>query len=300
MDILLRLRVKVFPFFIKKILGLLRDKEFYRISFVYLHRKGKGKIYFPNIDDPSTFNEKTLFMKMYYRETPIDYFADKYRVREYITQKIGSRYLVPLINHYEKAEDIDFDKLPQEFVLKMNHGSGWNLIVLDKNKINRNSVKHQLEKWMKLNYYNVGREWQYKSIKPLILCEEFLFNPDHTPIRDYKVFCFNGKAQFVQIDLDRFTNHRRQFYDRDWNLQPFTTLFPKEDIPIEKPNHLAEVLEAAEKLAVGFMFLRVDFYYNGSEIHFGELTLHHGGGCEPFIPSEYDLILGKMLKMKRR
>ncbi len=299
MEKLFRTRLKVLPFIVRLILKNISDKQFYLLSFFYLHYKGKGKIYFPRIENPTTFNEKTIFMKLYYRQTPIDYFADKYKVREYVAQKIGEKFLVPLIKVYNNANEIDFEYLPKQFVLKVNHGSGWNIVVLDKEGIHEESIRHQLNHRLHINYYSFGREWQYKNIKPVILCEKLLVNKDGSPITDFKVFCFNGSAKYIQIDLDRFTNHRRQFYDRGWNLQPFTTLFPRENKPVAKPEHLTEILELAEKLAEGFMFVRVDFYYDGSNIHFGELTLHHGGGCEPFIPSEYDLALGKIMKLKK-
>jgi hypothetical protein len=279
------------------ILDLFNDKLFFLLSFYFLHFKGKGKIYFTNINNPRTFNEKTLWMKLYYRKTPIDYFADKFKVREYVSQKIGDEYLVPLIKSYKNADEIDFNTLPEKFVLKVSHGSGWNIIVLKKKEINKIEVRRKLDGWLKKDYYNIGREWQYKNITPMIICEKLLINKDGTPITDYKVFCFNGSARFVQIDLDRFTNHRRQFYDTDWKLQPFTTLFPHESRAVEKPKHLPEILQLAEKLAQGFIFVRVDLYYNGNSIYFSELTLHHGGGCEPFIPSNYDLILGNMLRL---
>ena len=284
-------------YLLRKIHSLLPDKLFTLADFLYLHIKGNGNIYFPNIKIPKTFNEKMLFSKFNFKEFPIPNFADKILVREYVEKLIGIKYLVPVLGVYEDAKQIDFKELPSKFVMKTNHGSGWNIICMNKNQFNIDEAKNKLNYWLSLNYYNVGREWQYKFIKPKILVEDFLSNVDGSPITDYKLFCFDGKPQFIQVDLDRFTNHRRQFYDLNWNLQEFTTLFKRESIPLSKPNNLKEMIEIAKKLSVGFAFVRVDLYNDGERLFFGEFTLHHGGGCEPFIPAKFDRKLGELLKI---
>ncbi|MEI7661400.1 MAG: ATP-grasp fold amidoligase family protein [Bacteroidota bacterium] len=247
--------------------------------------------------NPKTFNEKMLYSRRFVREYPIPEFADKLLVRDYVSGKIGSKYLVPLIGVYNNSNEIRFDTLPEKFVLKTNHGSGWNIVCQNKSTLDIKHTKEQVDHWLKLNYYTEGREWQYKNIKPVILIEEFLTNINDTPITDNKLFCFNGIPKFIQVDLDRFTNHRRQFYDLDWNLQEFTTMFTWEPRPVPKPKNLYEMIDIARKLSVGFKFLRVDLYNNGENLYFGELTLHHGGGCEPFIPSKYDIQLGNLLSI---
>jgi hypothetical protein len=285
-------------FFIK-IHKLLPDNLFLIINFLYLHLKGKGKIYIPNIKNPRTFNEKMLYSRCYIRTYPIQNFADKILVRDHIAKIIGCKYLVGLIGVYENTNDINFDLLPLKFVIKTNHGSGWNIICQNKNKLNINKTKETINQWLGLNYFDIGREWQYQNIAPKILVEEFLSNNDGTPITDYKLFCFNGTPIYIQVDLDRFTNHRRQFYNLSWDLQEFTTMFAWEPTPIPKPRNIEEMAIIARKLSIGFMFLRVDLYNDGDRLFFGELTVHHGGGCEPFVPYKYDLKLGDLLSLDK-
>ena len=277
-----------------KIHKYLPDKLFLLVNFIYLHLKGKGKIYIPKIKHPRTFNEKMLYSRCYIKNCPIANVADKILIREHIANIIGQEYLVPLLGVFNNTNEINFDSLPKKFVIKTNHGSGWNIVCQNKSHLDVEMTKETIEYWLKLNYYNVGREWQYKDIKPKIMVEEFLNDVDGTPIKDFKLFCFNGLPQFIQVDLDRFTNHKRQFYDINWQLQEFTTMYERDPKPIKKPTNLNEMIAIATKLSRGFKFVRVDLYNSGNKIYFGELTLHHGGGCEPFIPHKFDIELGKL------
>lgn len=258
--------------------------------------KGRGRIYYPDIRHPKTFNEKMLHSRYYLKEYPIPDFADKVLVRKQIADLIGQKYLVPVLGVFNNPDEIDFIQLPNRFVIKTNHGSGWNIVCQNKSKLDIENLKQIIGKWLQLNYYDVGREWQYKNIKPKILVEQFLTNINGTPITDFKLFCFNGAPKYIQVDIDRFTNHRRQFYDLNWNLQKFTTLFKWESNPLPKPKNLEEMILIGKKLSEGWSFVRVDLYNDGNNIYFGELTLNHGGGCEPFIPYKYDLLLGQLLK----
>ena len=272
---------------------LISDKLFYKIQHYKIHANRGEKAYWANLKTPATFNEKILWLKNNFRHEIGTTIVDKYRVRQWIKEKIGDKYLIPLIEVYKDPDEIDIAKLPQEFILKPNHGSGMVFICRDKSTFDFDTAKRQLKQWMGRNYYYHGREWQYDGIEPQIVCEKLL-SPEK-PLKDYKIFCFNGSPKYIQVDLDRFTRHARCYYDLDWNKLPFTILYPKSDKEIEKPIQLEEMLAVAKKLAKDFVFLRVDLYLADDEIYFGEVTFHPEGGNGPFIPSNWDKKLGEEL-----
>ncbi len=263
--------------------------------YTYHHLKERTFYGFPDLKNPKTFNEKTLWLKQNVRDKLGTIIADKYKVRNYVKKKIGNKYLIPLINIYKDEKEINFEALPNKFVLKPNHGSGWIIFCENKEKINQKYIKYICKRWLKMNFYYMSREWQYKNIEPKILCEEYLSSQENEELMDYKIFCFNGTPKYIQIDVDRFTNHKRCFYDTHWNKIPFTTYYPRSNRDIPKPSKLNEMLLISKILSENFIFSRIDLYYPKNEIFFGEITLHHGGGYEPFLPSYYDLILGKEL-----
>ncbi len=278
----------------------IKDNLFQKMLYTYHYLKEKRFYGFPNLKNPKTFNEKTLWLKQNYRDKLGMIVADKYKVRNYVEKKIGSKYLIPLINIYKDEKEINIGTLPKRFVLKPNHGSGWIIICRDKVKISEKYVKNICKDWLKMNYYYISREWQYKNIEPkIILCEEYLSPKENEELKDYKIFCFNGNPKYVQIDVDRFTNHKRCFYDTNWKKLPFTTLYPKANRDIPKPSKLNEMLLISKKLSENFIFSRIDLYYPKNKVFFGEITLHHGGGYEPFFPQYYDLILGKDLSLPK-
>ena len=195
-----------------------------------------------NLENPQTFNEKIQWLKLY-DSTPIKtQLADKYLVRDYIKEKIGEEYLVPLLGAWDKFDDIDFDKLPDKFVLKCNHGSGWNIIVTDKNNFDRAEAKKKMDTWMQKNFaFCAGFELHYKNIKPKIIAEKFIEGEMH----DYRILCFNGEPKIVWDDKDVVdrTKHSRNIYDTEWNLLPVGLVYPRRNLPDNKPKYLVQILE---------------------------------------------------------
>lgn len=282
----MRLKNVLVPFF---------NERFYNHFFYYYNHLKKGIL--PkrlNLKDPVTFNEKTIWLKLYQRDELACVVADKVLVKDYVKGLIGEQYLIPTIGVYSSPSDIDFDELPEAFVLKANHGSAWNIICPRKGELDFDFVRKSLTEWLNTNYYSIGKEYQYREIQPKIICEHYLDSCQECLV-DYKFFCFSGKPVFVQVDLDRHTNHRRNFYDLEWNLMPFTTMYPMGPGQHPRPTGLSEMICIAEKLSTNFKFARIDLYYHKSRVYFGEITLHHGGGFEPFMPQDFDRILGNYL-----
>jgi hypothetical protein len=263
----------------------------------YLHKK-LGATHKPlDLNCPSTFNEKINWLKVYHRFQGGHLLADKFTVRDFVTKTIGEQYLVPILGVYEEAEAIDFDSLPSSFVMKATHGSGWNIVCDDKSSLDQDAARRRLSEWLKYNYYYAGREWQYRDCKPRIICEEYLGGVSGPPLLDYKFFCFHGVPLYIQVDIDRYTKHTRNFYDVRWKRQPFSVLFPQSTREVEMPSQLDTMLDIARRLSAEMAFSRVDLYYQDGRILFGEITFHPGGGCEPFFPPEYDLKLGELLTL---
>lgn len=246
-----------------------------------------------------TYNEKMQWLKLYDRIEDKKDLSDKYKVRDYVREKIGETYLVPLLGCWDDFADIDFEALPDEFVLKCNHGSGWNLIVHDKSKLDYAKTKEQFDSWMLLDYaFCSGLEMNYRGIAPKIIAEEMLHTPDGEDLRDYKVFVFDGKARIVQVDVDRTTNHRRNLYTRDWTYLPYGIGYPMAgDVKVEKPDCLEELLRLSEILGAGFRHVRVDFYIVDGNLYFGEMTFSHGSGTEKFTSQEFALEMGSWIEL---
>lgn len=277
----------------KHILSLLPDSAFFNLQTWVTFKRHKRTFHKLDINNPKRFNEKIHWLKIHPQVSDGDVLADKYRVREFIKNTIGEKYLVPLLGVWDNADDVDFDKLPNKFALKANHGSGWNIICKDKSKLDINKARKKMRYWMKHDQYPVSREWQYKKTPHKIICEQFLeYN-----ILDYKFFCFNGNPRFIQVDVNRFTNHRRAFFTTNWEPALFSISYQKPEIMPERPAQLEEMVYIAKKLSQNKAFIRVDLYVHDNNVFFGEITLHPGGGAEPFIPDEYDYKLGEMLKL---
>lgn len=251
-----------------------------------------------NLENPQTFNEKIQWMKLYDVTEIKAKLADKYLVREYVRDKIGEGYLVKLIGEWKKAEDIPFEDLPHKYVLKANHGCGYNIIVKDKKDLNIIETRDKLNKWLKCNFaYSAGLELHYKMIEPRIIAEEYLENTDGT-LNDYKVFCFNGKAKYIMFLKDRNTKLKMAFYDIDWNKMPFVYSYERLEEDIPKPNNLEELIGVSEKLAEGFPHVRVDFYItNEGKLKFGEMTFTSYSGACMWEPPEYNKILGDLIEL---
>lgn len=249
-----------------------------------------------DLENPQTFNEKIQWLKLF-DSTPLKTrLTDKYLARDWVKERIGGKYLIPLLGTWDKFDDIDFDMLPDKFVLKANHGSGWNIIVRDKSAFDKASARRQFGKWLNTNFAFInGLELHYKGITPRIIAEQYLEN-DNEDLYDYKVFCFNGSSHYIAVDSERKNNHSRNIYDLEWNIQPFSD-YPNSK-PISKPNNLDEMILLAKRLSIGFAVVRVDFYVlNDGSLKFGELTFTPQSGAYKWNLPEYDLLLGQMITL---
>jgi len=249
-----------------------------------------------DLENPQTLNEKMNWLKLYDRSDLHTTVADKYKVRAYLEEKIGSKYLIPLLFHTKNANDLTPENLPDDsFIIKANHNSSGGLMVRDKSVVDWVAARKRFRRTLKENYFYSTREWQYKNIEPRIIVEKLLTYEDGSIPEDYKFHCFNGKLEFVMIDFDRFGDLRtRNLYDTDWNLIPCNWGRPYGK-DLEKPKNFEEMKMIVEKLAQDFVYVRVDLYLVKGLIYFGELTFHHNSGHQKFIQEEWDLKFGQLL-----
>lgn len=245
-----------------------------------------------------TYNEKMQWVKLYDRDPLKTTLSDKYLVREWIKNTIGEKYLIPILGVWDKFDDIDFDSLPDQFVLKTNHGSGTNLIVNNKNKLDKRKAKKQFDNWMKINYaFMSGFELQYNDIKPKIIAEKYIVDND-CELKDYKFLCFDSKVYFCWIDVGRFTDHRRNVYNLEWELQKWSQhSYGNTDFQVPKPENYGLMVNLAERLCEGFSHVRVDLYNVNGKIYFGEMTFTNASGFEKITPQEYNLMLGNLWRL---
>ena len=249
----------------------------------------------PNFDNPQTFNEYICARKVRRDEYDLWRYTDKYEVRKYVEETVGSKYLNENYAIYDNFDQIEFDKLPNRFALRCTHGSGYNLIVTDKSKLIHKTARKRINKWLGENFYYLGREKNYYRIKPRIMCDKFLECKNSEGLPEIKVFCFNGKTKFISYNLVLEGKTYSNIYDENWQLLQMRrgySHFKTNGIP---DNH-NEIIQVAEKLAKAFDFVRVDLYNVDNCIVFSELTFHSGGGFVPFSPSVYDREFAKFFK----
>lgn len=253
------------------------------------------------LETPQKFNEKLQWLKLFDRNPEHTKLVDKYEVREYIAQVIGDEYLIPILGVYDNFDEINFNELPDQFVLKCTHDSGGIVICKDKLKINIEEVRNKMNRYLKRNYYQLWREWPYKNIKPKIICEKYMVDESGTELKDYKFMCFNGKAKCLFVCSNRNTPSglNVNIYDMDWNPMPFERRYPRSNKILPKPKNFDLMVELAEKLSRNITFVRVDFYDIHDKVYFGELTLYPGSGFEEFIPKSYDYLLGSWLELPK-
>ncbi len=247
-----------------------------------------------NLKTPRTFNEKLQWLKLYGGYERYTLLADKCRAKEIIKSQIAEEYIVPTILCTRKIDQISFFDLPESFVIKPTHTSGDIVICKDKASLDLEKMKRIMEQWLGINYY--WFESVYKNIEPRILFENRISNGG-TPLFDYKFYCFNGKVHFVHVDLDRFTNHKRNFYSRNWVLWDFSLEYPNSNEVIRPPQKLDEMILIAEKISRGFPFIRVDLYYYENKIYFGELTFFPESGFGRFDPQSTDFLFGDLFEL---
>lgn len=256
----------------------------------YIKRQYKsrtGKIL--DLQNPTLYNEKVQYTKLYFRDKRIKVLVDKYGVREFVKNTIGEKYLTKLYGVYDNVDEIPFDKLPEKFVIKLTNGSGYNIICENKTKKKIKIIKNRFKKWLKVDFYMLGREWAYKDVKNRIICEEFLESDEPYGLNDYKVFCFNGEPKMIQVDYARFTEHKRNLYTPNWEFIDERVAYENDpNAEISKPKNLSEMLDCASKLSKGFPHVRVDFYSINERLVFGEMTFYHGAGYLHFENENFE------------
>lgn len=270
------------------------DKMFQRMDFWVFNKK------WLSFKNPQGFNEKLQWMKYYYRNPEYTKLVDKYEVRKYVESKVGSDILVPCYGVFDKWEDIDFDKLPNEFVIKCTHDSGSVVICNDKSNFDFDAAKEKIEKWLNRNQFYLSREWPYKNVKPRIIIEKYLANSNGDDSVDYKFFCFNGTPKMIDILSDRHssTGMHEDFYDMNWQAYDVQKdRFPRCNHKLEKPDCFDRIKEIAEILSQGFPHIRVDFFVVEGKPYFTELTFYMDCGRIPFNPESFNLWLGEQLTL---
>ncbi len=277
----------------KRGIPLLRDIPYINVFF-------KARLgYYPNLDNPQTFNEKLQWLKLHDRKPIYTTMVDKYEVKKYVADIIGKEHIIPTIGIYDKFDDINFDKLPNKFVIKCTHDSGGLVICNNKQLLNIEQIKKKIDKSLKRNYYYSGREWPYKNVKPRILIEQYMEDPKEKDLRDYKFFCFDGKVRCFKIDFNRFIKHQANYYDENGELLKFgeEVCLPDFNMKLKIPSNLNKMIRLAEKLSEGIPFVRIDFYSVENKVYFGEMTLYPAAGFGKFIPEEWDKKLGEMIDL---
>lgn len=279
------------------VLNILGDKTFLKMMY---------RVYFGkrlDLDSPKTFNEKLQWLKLYNRRPEYITMVDKIAVKDYVAERIGPEYIIPTLGVWEYPEDIEWEMLPDQFVLKWNHDSGSIVICTDKTKFNREDAIKKLKNSANVNFFWHGREWPYKGVKPRLFAEKYISpGPNKKDLPDYKFMCFNGEVKCCFTCTNRFSEDglKVTFYDNDWNIMPFERSHPREITPIQKPRCYNQMKEASEKLSQGLPFVRIDLYEIDGNPYFGEITFFPGNGIEKFNPIEWDEKLGAWIKLPKK
>jgi hypothetical protein len=269
-----------------------------RAAIIKLYHDYSGRK--PDLDNPVRFSEKLQWLKLNNRDPLQTVLADKHAVRGYLKERGYADLLCRQLACVEAADEIDFDALPECFVIKAAHASGWNLICADKSKLDRTYARRLMVAWLRQGIYWNGREWPYRDVPRRLVIEEYL-SDGSGGLRDYKLYCFNGEPRFVQANSGRLSaEHAQNFYSLDWHILPFgKDLAPRPDIHIARPVSLDRMIAIARELSQGHPFLRVDFYDLAGRVVFGELTFYPASGLPDFIPDSQDFVCGNMLDLPK-
>ena len=276
---------------------LIPDKQYIEIYY----KKVFGRKL--NLKNPVTYNEKIQWMKLYYRKDIMTELVDKYEVRKHIAETIGEKYLFPLLGVWNSPDEIVYDALPEQFVLKCTHDSGSVIVCLDKKKFDCKAANDKLRKCLRHNWYWNCREWPYKNVRPRIIAEKYMVDESNVELKDYKFFCFDGepKAFFVATDRGKDNEEVKfDFYDLDFNHLPFKHGHDWSYKTIEKPENFDEMVEVASKLSKGWPQVRIDLYNVNGNVYFGEMTFSHHSGFVPFEPDEWDYKFGEWFCLPER
>jgi len=256
--------------------------------------------FFPDLINPVRLTEKIQLLKLFDRNPLRQRVADRIKMRDYVAEKSSSDHLIPILGVYDTFEEEDWRLLPNQFVLKANHGCGFVKIIRDKSSIEFDHIKQITREWQEQDYSTLGREWVYKNLPRSIIAEELLLGESGDIPRDYKFTCIHGRVEFTQVDIGRFNDQKRNLYDRDFNLLDVKLLYPQFKGELEKPAKWDEAVQLAETLAADFDFIRVDLYLVADKIFVGELTNFPGSGFIGFEPDQFDKTLGKKLSLSYR
>lgn len=268
---------------------------------VYLKQIYKAAMGKPlNLEQPKTYNEKLQWLKLHDRRPEYTQMVDKHDVKTVVAQRIGEEYVVPTLGVWERFDDIDFSALPRQFVLKCTHDSGGLVICRDKEKLDLAAAKKKINRSLRRNFYLRGREWSYKGVKPRIIAEQYLEDPQDKELRDYKFFCFDGRVKALFVAVDRALGDHEvkfDFFDENYCRLNVRQGHPNAKKPPHPPVNFEKMKELAEKLSAGIPHVRVDFYEVAGKIYFGEMTFYHFNGVVPFEPPEWDTTFGQWLRL---
>lgn len=276
----------------------INPEKYERILSEVYEKKMNKKLNWEHLE---TYTEKMQWEKIHNHDPEKTRLSDKYLVRDWVEDKIGKEYLIPLLGVWEDFSEIDLSSLPKRFVLKTNHGSGTNYIVKDKDKENWKKIAAMFNDWMKIDYafaFKTSFELQYSDISRRIIAEQYIDGGEHD-LRDYKFLCFDGVPYYCWVDVGRYSNHCRNVYNMNWELQPWREFYPNTTSSVEPPVNFDEMIELVKKLCAGFSQVRVDLYNVNGKIYFGEMTFTNGSGLQPIIPSQYDKVLGDLWRIER-
>lgn len=270
----------------------------------YLKLKWKNAMDYPlDLENPKTFNEKLQWLKLNDRKAIYTQMVDKYGAKQYVSERLGEQLVIPTLGVWDKVEDIDWNSLPDRFVLKCTHDSGGLVICKDKSKLNISKAQKIIRQSLNFDYYKAGREWPYKGVPRRIIAEEYMEESPGQELSDFKIHCFNGDPKIILVCRDRFstTGLTEDFYDSEWNhLDIRRPEHPNASKQLEKPIELEQMLEFARVLSSDIPFLRVDFYIVNHKIYFGELTLYPSTGMAPFVPEKWDEIWGTWITLPKK
>jgi hypothetical protein len=275
--------------------SFLFNDDFY-LKALYRFEMGKKL----NLTNPITYNEKLQWLKINYRIPEMTKMVDKYEVKKYVAELIGEKYIIPTLGVWNSFEEIDFDILPDKFVLKTTHDSGGVVLCKDKNTFDFKKAENKLNKHLKLNSYYLSREWPYKNVKPRIIAEKYMIEGDNEDLDDFKFFCFDGKPRALYVATERLSgNVKFDYFDMDFNHLDLVQSHEQSNVKISKPRNFDRMVELSKVLSSGLPHVRVDFYNLEGEIYFGELTFYHFGGRTPFYPEEWDYKFGSWIDLTK-
>lgn len=276
------------------LLNWMPDRVYLRI--LYKARMGKKL----NLKNPKTFNEKLQWLKLYDRRPEYTTMVDKYEAKKYVAELIGQDYIIPTLGVWDRFEDINFESLPQQFVLKCTHDSGGLVIVRDKTRLDFEAARARINRSLKCDYFWTNREWPYKNVKPRVIAEKYMVDESDCELKDYRFFCFDGfaKAMFIATDRASKTEETKfDFHDMDFMPLPCTNGHPNASYEIKRPASFEKMKELAEKLSQDLPHVFVDFYDINGQVYFGELTFSHWSGMVQFVPEEWDRTFGDWIKL---